>query len=203
MGYKIALLEGDGIGPAVINEGIKVLNAIEQKFGYRFEYEKALIGGCAYDDCGKPLPESTISIAKDADAVYLGAVGDWKYDSLPPEVRPEKALLGIRKALNLFANLRPALVFDELIEASTLKPEVIKDVDIMIVRELTGDVYFGQPRGIDFINGERAGFNNMIYFEKEIERIAHVAFQTAMKRNKSSVLLTRQMFLMLRASGEK
>ena len=184
MRYKIALLGGDGIGPAVINEGIKVLNAIEQKFGYRFEYEKALIGGCAYDDCGNPLPESTIKIAKDADAVYLGAVGDWKYDSLPPEVRPEKALLGIRKALNLFANLRPAIVFDELIEASTLKPEVIKGVDIMIVRELTGDVYFGQPRGIDFINGERAGFNNMIYFEKEIERIAHVAFQTAMKRNK-------------------
>ncbi len=184
MRYKIALLEGDGIGPAVIDEGIKVLNAIEHKFDYRFEYEKALIGGCAYDDCGKPLPESTISIAKDADAVYLGAVGDWKYDSLPAEVRPEKALLGIRKALNLFANLRPAIVFDELIEASTLKPEVIKDVDIMIVRELTGDVYFGQPRGIDVINGERAGFNNMIYYEKEVERIAHVAFQTAMKRNK-------------------
>lgn len=185
MRYKIALLAGDGIGPAVLDEGIKVLNAIEQKFGYCFEYEKALIGGCAYDDCGKPLPDSTVKIAKDSDAVYLGAVGDWKYDALPPEVRPEKALLGIRKELNLFANLRPSIVFDELLESSTLKPEIIKNVDIMIVRELTGDVYFGQPRGIDYINGERAGFNNMIYFEKEIERIAHVAFQTAMKRNKS------------------
>ena len=184
MNYKIAILAGDGIGPAVINEGLKALNAIEKKFGYKFEYEKALIGGCAYDDCGKPLPESTISIAKDADAVYLGAVGDWKYDALPPEVRPEKALLGIRKALNLFANLRPAIVFDELIEASTLKPDIIQGVDIMMVRELTGDVYFGQPKGIEIINGERAGFNNMIYFEKEVERIAHVAFQTAMKRNK-------------------
>ncbi len=184
MMYKIALLEGDGIGPAVIDEGVKVLNALEKKFGYKFEYERALIGGCAYDDCGKPLPESTISIAKDADAVYLGAVGDWKYDTLPAELRPEKALLGIRKALNLFANLRPAIVFDELLDASTLKPEVVKGVDIMMIRELTGDVYFGQPRGIETINGERAGFNNMIYFEKEIERIAHVAFQTAMKRKK-------------------
>ena len=184
MMYKIALLEGDGIGPAVIDEGVKVLNAVEKKFGYKFEYERALIGGCAYDDCGKPLPESTISIAKDADAVYLGAVGDWKYDTLPAELRPEKALLGIRKALNLFANLRPAIVFDELLDASTLKPEVVKGVDIMMIRELTGDVYFGQPRGIETINGERAGFNNMIYFEKEIERIAHVAFQTAMKKKK-------------------
>ncbi len=184
MMYKIALLEGDGIGPAVIDEGVKVLNAVEKKFGYKFEYERALIGGCAYDDCGKPLPDSTISIAKDADAVYLGAVGDWKYDTLPAELRPEKALLGIRKALNLFANLRPAIVFDELLDASTLKPEVVKGVDIMMIRELTGDVYFGQPRGIETINGERAGFNNMIYFEKEIERIAHVAFQTAMKRKK-------------------
>ena len=184
MRYKIALLGGDGIGPAIINEGVKVLNSIEHRFGIKFEYEKALIGGCAYDDCGHPLPESTLSIAKDADAVFLGAVGDWKYDSLPPELRPEKALLGIRKALNLFANLRPVTVFDELTDASTLKENVIKGVDIMIVRELTGDVYFGQPRGIEEINGERAGFNNMIYFEKEIERVAHVAFQTAQKRKK-------------------
>lgn len=184
MRYKIAILGGDGIGPAVVEEGLKVLNAIEKKFGFTFEYEHALIGGCAYEDCKRPLPDSTISVAKDADAVYLGAVGDWKYDTLPPEVRPEKALLGIRKALNLFANLRPAIVFDELLDSSTLKPEVVKGVDILIVRELTGDVYFGQPRGIEVINGERAGFNNMIYYEKEIERIAHVAFQTALKRDK-------------------
>ena len=184
MRYKIALLGGDGIGPAVVDEGVKVLNAVEKKYGYQFEYERALIGGCAYDDCGKPLPESTIQIAKDADAVFLGAVGDWKYDTLPPEVRPEKALLGIRKALNLFANLRPAIVFDELLEASTLKPEIVQGVDILMIRELTGDVYFGQPRGIEIVNGQRAGFNNMIYYEKEVERIAHVAFQSAMRRVK-------------------
>ena len=184
MKNKIALLGGDGIGPAVIDEGVKILNAIEKKSGIQFEYERALIGGCAYDDCKKPLPDSTISTAKAADAVYLGAVGDWKYDTLPSDLRPEKALLGIRKELNLFANLRPAIVFDELLESSTLKPEVVKGVDIMMVRELTGDVYFGQPRGIEMIDGQRAGFNNMIYYEKEVERIAHVAFQTAMKRNK-------------------
>lgn len=184
MKNKIALLGGDGIGPAVIDEGVKILNAIEKKYGIQFEYERALIGGCAYDDCKKQLPDSTISTAKAADAVYLGAVGDWKYDTLPSDLRPEKALLGIRKELNLFANLRPAIVFDELLESSTLKPEVVKGVDIMMVRELTGDVYFGQPRGIEMIDGQRAGFNNMIYYEKEVERIAHVAFQTAMKRNK-------------------
>lgn len=184
MKNKIALLGGDGIGPAVIDEGVKILNAIEKKYGIQFEYERALIGGCAYDDCKKTLPDSTISTAKAADAVYLGAVGDWKYDTLPSDLRPEKALLGIRKELNLFANLRPAIVFDELLESSTLKPDVVKGVDIMMVRELTGDVYFGQPRGIEMIDGQRAGFNNMIYYEKEVERIAHVAFQTAMKRNK-------------------
>ncbi len=186
MNYKIALLGGDGIGPAVIEEGVKVLNAVSQKFAgeIEFEYEKASIGGCAYDECGTPLPQKTIDIAKASDAIYLGAVGDWKYDTLPPEVRPERALLGIRKELNLFANLRPAIVYDELLGASTLKPEVVQGVDIMMVRELTGDVYFGQPKGIESINGERAGFNNMIYFEHEIERIAHVAFKAAMKRDK-------------------
>lgn len=183
MVYKIAILPGDGVGPEIVNEGIKVLNSIEKKYGYEFEYERALIGGAAYDDCSNPLPDSTISIAKDADAVLLGAVGDWKYDTLPAVLRPESALLGIRKVLNLFANLRPVNVFDELTDASTLKKDVINGVDIMIVRELTGDVYFGEPKGIDVINGERAGFNNMIYYEKEVERIAHVAFQTALKRN--------------------
>ena len=184
--YKIALLPGDGVGPEIIAEGVKVLKAIEKKYSgeFNFEFEKTLIGGCAYDEYKTPLPQSTIDLAKNADAVYLGAVGDWKYDTLPSGVRPEKALLGIRKELNLFANLRPAIVFDELLDSSTLKPEVIKGVDIMVVRELTGDVYFGEPRGIDTINGKRAGFNNMIYFEHEIERIAHVAFKTAMKRNK-------------------
>ena len=186
MVYKIAVLSGDGVGPEIIQEGVKVLKAVQEKYQgeINFEYEHALIGGCAYDEYKTPLPDSTIELTKKSDAVFLGAVGDWKYDTLPPQVRPEKALLGIRKALNLFANLRPATVFDELIDSSTLKPEIIKGVDIMVVRELTGDVYFGEPRGIETVNGKRVGFNNMIYYENEIERIAHVAFKTAMKRNK-------------------
>lgn len=186
MVHKIAVLPGDGVGPEIIKEGVKVLKAVQEKYQgeINFEFEHALIGGCAYDEYKTPLPDSTIELAKKSDAVFLGAVGDWKYDTLPPQVRPEKALLGIRKALNLFANLRPATVFDELIDSSTLKPEIIRGVDIMVVRELTGDVYFGEPRGIETVNGKRAGFNNMIYYENEIERIAHVAFKTAMKRNK-------------------
>lgn len=182
--YKIALLEGDGIGPEVIAEGVKALNAVGKKFGIEFEYEKALIGGCAYDKTGTPLPDETVSLAKSADAVFLGAVGDWKYDTLPPEVRPEKALLGIRKALNLFANLRPSIVYEELVSSSPLKPELVRGVDIMIIRELTGDVYFGEPKGISTVNGKKTGYNNMVYSEDEVERIAHVAFQTAMKRQK-------------------
>ncbi len=184
MTYKIAVLSGDGIGPEIMDEAIKVLNAVGQKHGIDFQFNKALIGGCAYDEHGVPLPEETIEVCKNSDAVMLGAVGDWKYDKLPPEVRPEKALLGIRKALNLFANLRPAIVYDELTSSSPLKAEIVSGVDIMIVRELTGDVYFGTPRGIDEIDGEKVGYNNMIYKESEIERIAHVAFQTAMKRSK-------------------
>ncbi len=184
--HKIAVLPGDGVGPEIIQEGVNVLKAVQEKYKgeINFEFEHALIGGCAYDEYKTPLPDSTIELAKKSDAVFLGAVGDWKYDTLPPQVRPEKALLGIRKALNLFANLRPAVVFDELIDSSTLKPEIIRGVDIMVVRELTGDVYFGEPRGIETVNGKKAGFNNMIYYENEIERIAHVAFKTAMKRNK-------------------
>ena len=184
MTYKIAVLSGDGIGPEIMTEAKKVLLAIGEKYQVNFEFEHALIGGCAYEKYGMPLPQETIDICKKSDAVMLGAVGDWKYDTLPPEVRPEKALLGIRKALNLFANLRPAMVYEELASSSTLKSEVVVGVDIMIVRELTGDVYFGTPRGIEEINGEKVGYNNMIYKESEIERIAHVAFQSAMKRNK-------------------
>lgn len=182
--YKIALLPGDGIGPEVIAEGVKVLDAAGKKFGMTFEYESALIGGCAYEKYGVPLPQETIDIAKSADAVFLGAVGDWKYDTLPPEVRPEKALLGIRKALNLFANLRPATVYEELVDSSPLKANIVSGVDIMIVRELTGDVYFGEPKGTAVKDGKRIGFNNMIYNEDEVRRIAHIAFKTAMKRNK-------------------
>ena len=185
MTYKICVLRGDGIGPEILDEGLKVLKAVEKKFGVEFECEDALIGGIAYEKCSVPLPEETVKLAKASDAVLLGAVGDWKYDTLPPEVRPEKALLGIRKALNLFANLRPAIVYDELVSCSPLKPEIVSGVDIMIIRELTGDVYFGEPKGITTnANGKKSGFNNMIYSEDEVERIAHTAFQTAMKRSK-------------------
>ncbi len=182
--FNIALLGGDGIGPEVVSEAVKVLGAISKKYDYKFNYKEGLIGGCAYDKHGTPLPEETLKIAKESDAVFLGAVGDWKYDTLPPEVRPEKALLGIRKELNLFANLRPAIVYPELVESSPLRPEIVSGVDIMIIRELTGDVYFGQPKGIETVNGEKVGFNNMIYTESEVRRIAHIAFKTAMQRGK-------------------
>ena len=186
---KIAVLAGDGIGPEIVAQAINVIKTAGEMFSVKFEFQEALIGGCAYEKYLKPLPNETIEIAKNSDAVLLGAVGDWKYDTLPPEVRPERALLGIRKELNLFANLRPVVIFDELISSSALKPEIIRGTDIVIVRELTGDVYFGTPKGIEVRvdengNGVRYGYNNMIYSEKEIERIAHVAFKTAQSRNK-------------------
>lgn len=182
--YNICLLGGDGIGPEVTDEAVKVMNTVGKKYDMKFNFTKALIGGCAYEKYGVPLPDETLEIAKKSDAVLLGAVGDWKYDTLPPAVRPEKALLGIRKGLNLFANLRPATVFDELISSSTVKPEVIQGVDVMIVRELTGDVYFGEPKGVEVKDGKRVGYNNMIYWEDEVRRIAKIAFETAMLRNK-------------------
>lgn len=182
--YNICLLGGDGIGPEVTDEAVKVMNAVGKKYDMKFNFTKALIGGCAYEKYGVPLPDETLEVAKKSDAVLLGAVGDWKYDTLPPAVRPEKALLGIRKGLNLFANLRPATVFDELISSSTLKPEIIQGVDVMIVRELTGDVYFGEPKGVEVKDGKRVGYNNMIYWEDEVRRIAKIAFETAMLRNK-------------------
>ena len=182
--YNICLLGGDGIGPEVTDEAVKVMNAVGKKYDMKFNFTKALNGGCAYEKYGVPLPDETLEIAKKSDAVLLGAVGDWKYDTLPPAVRPEKALLGIRKGLNLFANLRPATVFDELISSSTLKPEVVRGVDVMIVRELTGDVYFGEPKGVEVKDGKRVGYNNMIYWEDEVRRIAKIAFETAMLRNK-------------------
>lgn len=182
--YNICLLGGDGIGPEVTDEAVKVMNAVGKKYDMKFNFTKALIGGCAYEKYGVPLPDETLEIAKTSDAVLLGAVGDWKYDTLPPAVRPEKALLGIRKGLNLFANLRPATVFDELISSSTLKPEIVQGVDVMIVRELTGDVYFGEPKGVEVKDGKKVGYNNMIYWEDEVRRIAKIAFETAMLRNK-------------------
>ena len=182
--YKITVLSGDGTGPEVTAEAKKVLNKTADVFGFKLEFNDYLIGGIAYEKFGVPLPDVTIKAAKDSDAVMLGAVGDWKYDTLPPEVRPERALLGIRKELDLFANLRPAIVWEELVSSSPLKPENVSGVDIMIIRELTGDVYFGEPKGVKIINGKKTGFNNMIYNEDEIRRIAKVAFETATVRDK-------------------
>lgn len=178
---KIAVLPGDGIGPEIVAQAVKVLSAL----GLDLEMQEAPIGGAGYEAAGDPLPEATLNLAKQADAVLLGAVGDWKYDKLERHLRPERGLLRIRKELNLFANLRPALLYPELASASTLKPEVVSGLDIMIVRELTGDIYFGQPRGISTLeNGEREGINTMRYNESEIRRIGRVAFDIAMKRNK-------------------
>ena len=177
---KICVLPGDGIGPEITAEAVRVLNALDLKF----EMEEALLGGGAVDATGNPYPEATQKLAREADAILLGAVGGPKWDSLPREQRPERGLLGIRKDLNLFANLRPAILYPELANASTLKPEVVAGLDILIVRELTGDIYFGQPRGVREENGERVGFNTMVYSESEIRRIAHVSFQAAQKRNK-------------------
>jgi 3-isopropylmalate dehydrogenase len=182
---KIAVLPGDGIGPEIVGEAVKVLEALRDRFGLRIEMEHGYIGGAGYDQEGHPLPPSTLKIAKAADAVLLGAVGGYKWESLPIAVRPEKGLLGIRKELELFGNLRPAQVYPQLASASSLKPEVVAGLDIMIVRELTGGIYFGQPRGIrQNAAGEREGFNTLVYSESEIRRIAKVAFDIAMKRNR-------------------
>jgi len=178
---KIAVLPGDGIGTEIVAQAVKVLDLLKRE-GAGIEMAFAHIGGAGYDAEGDPLPESTLKLARSADAVLLGAVGGPQYDALARPLRPERGLLRIRKELNLFANLRPALLYPELAGASSLKPEVVSGLDIMIVRELTGDVYFGQPRGIEVRNGERVGFNTMIYTESEIRRVAHVAFGIAMKR---------------------
>lgn len=180
----IAVLQGDGIGPEIIGQAIKVLDKlIEQGLDARYEY--GLLGGSAYDAHGSPYPQATQTLCRKADAVLLGAVGGPQYDNLERAVRPERGLLAIRKDLNLFANLRPAILYPELANASTLKPEVVSGLDILIVRELTGDIYFGEPRGIRTLdNGEKEGFNTMKYSESEIRRIAKVAFEAAQKRGK-------------------
>jgi len=181
---KIAVLPGDGIGPEIVAQAVKVLKALDLDISMT----EAPIGGAGYEAAGDPLPDATLKLAKDADAVLLGAVGDWKYDKLERHLRPERGLLRIRKELNLFANLRPALLYPELAGASTLKPEVVSGLDLMIIRELTGDIYFGQPRGISTLeNGEREGINTMRYNESEIRRIGRVAFDIAMKRNRKCV----------------
>jgi 3-isopropylmalate dehydrogenase len=180
---KICVLPGDGIGPEIIDQTLRVLEALRGD-GVNFEAEFALVGGAAVDATGKPLPEATSKLADEADALLLGAVGGPKWDSYPRDQRPELGLLGIRKQLQLFANLRPAILYPELANASSLKPEIVSGLDILIVRELTGDIYFGQPRGIREENGERVGFNTMVYAESEIRRIGKVAFEAARKRNK-------------------
>jgi 3-isopropylmalate dehydrogenase len=177
---KITVLPGDGIGPEVIAEGIKVLKAFEKRFSLSFELEYANIGGAGIDSDGVPLPETTLQLAKASDAVFLGAVGDYKYDNLDPTIRPEQGLLQIRKALSLFANLRPVKAYKVLIHASTLKPEIIDGTDIVVVRELTGGLYFGQPKGRD---GDRA-YDTLVYTREEIERITHIGFDLARKRHK-------------------
>ena len=177
---KICVLPGDGIGPEIIGEAVRVLKALDLDF----EMEEALLGGCAVDATGDPYPEATRKLALAADAVLLGVVGGPKWDANSREQRPERGLLGIRKQLGLFANLRPAILYPELANASTLKPEVVAGLDILIVRELTGDIYFGQPRGIEMRNGERYGLNTMHYTESEIRRIVRVAFEAARKRSR-------------------
>ncbi len=181
---KIAVLPGDGIGTEIVAEAVKVLGALDLKF----EMETALVGGAAYEAYGHPLPEATLKLAKEADAVLFGAVGDWKYDKLERNLRPEQAILGLRKNLGLFANFRPAICYEQLVDASSLKPELVAGLDILIIRELTGDIYFGQPRGrriaIDgHFPGTEEAFDTMRYSRPEIERIAHVAFQAARKRS--------------------
>jgi 3-isopropylmalate dehydrogenase len=180
---KIALLAGDGIGPEIMTEAVRVLDVLRGD-GVKVETEAAFVGGAAYDDCGEPLPKATLDLAKSAEAVLFGAVGGTKWDGLPRDKRPEKAILGLRKECDFFANLRPATVFPELAEASSLKPEVVSGLDLMIVRELTGDIYFGQPRGVSGEKGERIGINTMHYTEPQIRRILHVGFKTARQRSK-------------------
>ncbi len=184
MTKKIAVLPGDGIGTEIVAEAIKVLIFLNADMTLDLEFEQGLIGGGAYDEYGTPFPSQTLALAKAADAILLGAVGGYKWESLDISVRPEKGLLGLRSELQLFANLRPAILYPQLADASSLKPEIVSGLDIMIVRELTGGIYFGQPRGIRVLeNGEKQGYNTLVYSESEIRRIAHCAFQIAQKRN--------------------
>jgi len=201
---KVCVLAGDGIGPEIVAEAVRVLEALRTD-GLKIELEPALLGGCAVDAAGSPYPEATQKLAREADAVLLGAVGGPQWDSNPRPLRPERGLLAIRKDLNLFANLRPAILYPELANASSLKPEVVSGLDILIVRELTGDIYFGEPRGVENreVDGrsQRVGWNTMIYSESEIRRIGKVAFEAARKRNrrvcsvdKMNVLETTQLW---------
>jgi 3-isopropylmalate dehydrogenase len=185
MTKKLLILPGDGIGPEIVAEAVKVLEVLRHDYGLALEWETALIGGSAYEATGQPLPDATLDLAKVADAVLLGAVGGPQWDRLDRPLRPETGLLGIRKGLGLFANLRPALLYPQLAQASSLHAELVAGLDLMIVRELTGDVYFGQPRGIRTLDsGEREGFNTMVYRESEVERIVRVGCEIALQRQR-------------------
>ncbi len=185
MTAKIAILAGDGIGPEIVDEALKLIDCLRSDFGFDAEIEAAPIGGAGYDASGDPLPEATLALCRDADAILFGAIGGPEYDALERDLRPEKGLLRLRSSLSLFSNLRPALLYPQLAEASSLKNELVAGLDIMIVRELTGGIYFGQPRGIrELDNGEREGYNTLVYAEHEIERIARSAFDIAMLRNR-------------------
>jgi 3-isopropylmalate dehydrogenase len=202
MSKKILVLPGDGIGPEIVTEAVKALARLRDDFGLDIEMDEALVGGAAYDAAGHPLPEATMELAREADAVLLGAVGGPKWEPLDISVRPEKGLLGLRAGLGLFANLRPAVLYPQLADASTLRPEVVSGLDIMIVRELTGGIYFGKPRGVQRLDsGERQGINTLVYSESEIERIVRVACDIAMRRgrrvcsvDKANVLETTELW---------
>lgn len=182
--YRITLLPGDGIGPEIMNVAVDVLKLVGKRFNIQFEFQTALIGGAAIDETGEPLPSATLDMCRNSDAVLLAAIGGYKWDSLPSHQRPEAGLLGLRAGLELFANLRPAKILPQLIDASTLKREIVEGVDIMVVRELTGGIYFGKPKGIFATEtGEKRGVNTMVYTESEIDRIGRVAFETARKRS--------------------
>ena len=185
MPHKILILPGDGIGQEIMAQAVKVVEVLRSEFAFDVTLETAAIGGAGYDSAGSPLPQETLDLARSSDAILLGAVGGPQYEKLPRELRPERGLLGIRSELDLFSNLRPAFLYPQLADASSLKPEIVAGLDIMIVRELTGGIYFGEPRGIrSREDGQREGFNTLIYNESEIERIARSAFETAMKRGK-------------------
>ena len=198
---KIALFAGDGIGPEIVAAGRQVLDAVDRAARLGLECSEGLVGGAALDVCDDPLPAASLRLAMDADAIILGAVGGPRWDARPPAQRPEQGLLRLRKTLDLYANLRPARVFPQLLEASPLRPELVRGVDILVVRELTGDIYFGQPRGVERIDGQRRGYNTMLYDEEEIRRIAHVAFRAAQGRrgrlcsvDKANVLETTRLW---------
>ena len=184
--FNIAIFPGDGIGPEVIQEALKILKIIESKLGLKINLNEAPVGGAGYEATGHPLPDGSLKVAQDADAVLLGAVGGPKWENIDFSLRPERALLGLRSKLGLYANLRPASIFPALVEASTLKREVVEGLDLLVVRELTGGIYFGEPRGVDTLeDGTRRGFNTLVYSEIEIERVARIAFDVARKRNNS------------------